>query len=140
MFAVPEHTVLSVSARPQSGIATLLRQATTEAQRWRHQLRWRPDRPVHLSLPVTDAGVRVWLTGWPPGVQATHVYPGQGAFTVLSGSVVEDSSRPLTAGRIRVFGPGYRHLLSNPTEEPAITVHVELSPTRACADVVTDAA
>jgi hypothetical protein len=129
MFAVPEHTVLQVSPQRQSGIATMLRRAAADGQHWQGQLRWHPDRPVRLSLPAVDEGVHAWLTGWPPGVDAAALNPAQGAFTVVSGLVMEQaggSSRVLPPGRMRVFGPGYRHLLGNPFAVRAVTVHVEL--------------
>jgi mannose-6-phosphate isomerase-like protein (cupin superfamily) len=137
MFAIPEHAVLEpVSHHPLSP-ATLVWSVSSDAPRWRELLS-RADvadqlGPVAVPLPWDDPRVSIWLSVLPPS------HPGslrgydaqQGAFAVLAGHVVEQTggrTRALRPGQVRVFGPGYRHLVRNGGAEPAVSVHVQIRP------------
>lgn len=137
MFAIPEHAVLEpVSHHPLSP-ATLIWSVSSDAPRWRELLSranaLRQLATVALPLPWDDPRVAIWLSVLPPrhpGSLRGYDAP-QGAFAVLDGRVVEQSggrTRALRPGQVRVFGPGYRHLVRNGGAEHAVTVHVQIRP------------
>ena len=129
MFAVPEHTVLRRPPHRPLTPTALVRAVTADPPRWRELLSRASSGP--LPLPVDDPRASVWLSVWLPGETGpTERYDGaQGAFAVLSGVITEHaggSDRTLRPGQVRVFGPGYRHSVSNPGAEAAVTVHVQI--------------
>ena len=92
--------------------------------RWYHRLAQEPDHEV-------------WLLTWLPG-QGTdlHDHGGSaGAFTVLSGSLTEDTvatgadgaaritARELGEGAGRRFGTRHIHRITNRSSRPAISIH-----------------
>jgi len=91
--------------------------------RWYHRIAVAPDHEA-------------WLLTWLPG-QGTDLHDhggSSGAFTVLSGSLTEDTvvagaparitARELGEGAGRRFGPRHIHRITNRSSRPAISVHV----------------
>lgn len=146
MFAVPANTVARpegaahLSSSPAGPLAHPVRVAlrfAAERDRWRHLLRYDPDRRF-AALVESDAVQEVWLLSWLPGQRAGLHDHGDatGAFTVINGALTESvarrdgSGRPLEsvhtleAGQSRVFGPGYVHEVVNAGSDPAVSMHV----------------
>ncbi|MEU2350439.1 cysteine dioxygenase family protein [Modestobacter sp. NPDC049651] len=84
------------------------------------------------------AGAQVWLLSWLPG-QGTVLHDhgaSAGAFAVAGGTLTErvvatrtdgtasETRADLAAGRVRYFGDHYVHQVTNPHDEPAVSVHV----------------
>lgn len=131
MFAVPELTVPRPAAHRLLPPAALIRNVAADADSWRHLLRYEPDAPSRVPLPVDHPDIELWLTGWLPGQSMAVAGGAQGAFTVVTGALTEHGergSRVVRAGQTRVLGPGHRHRLVNLGEQPAITVHAAATP------------
>jgi predicted metal-dependent enzyme (double-stranded beta helix superfamily) len=108
------------------------------ASRWTHLLPT-PEAADVLDASLHDelADAQVWLLSWLPE-QGTPLHDhgtSAGAFAVVRGTLAErvvaagrngvrESSDDLTPGRVRHFGPHYVHQVSNPGNEPAVSVHV----------------
>jgi hypothetical protein len=126
VFAVPELTVPRLASHSVLSPATLIRTVAADAGCWHHLLRYEPDAPAHVPLPVDHPDVDLWLTGWLPGQSMTMTRRAPGAYTVVTGTIVEfDASggaRLVRAGQTRVFGPGDAYGLANLGEEPATTI------------------
>jgi predicted metal-dependent enzyme (double-stranded beta helix superfamily) len=92
------------------------------------------DRWYHRLAAADDH--EVWLLTWLPG-QGTEIHDhggSAGGFTVVSGSLTEDTvldgtpprivSRELGEGTGRRFGPHHIHRVTNRSNRPAVSVHV----------------
>lgn len=137
MFAVPDNTVTSPEGNAPRHPVRVAREFAADRARWRHLLRYDPDRRF-AALIAREGAHEVWLLGWLPG-QYTDLHDhgaAGGAFTVVSGELSERVARrdehgqavevlhAVTAGTSRVFGPGYVHQVGNSGADPAISVHV----------------
>ncbi|MFB9236445.1 cysteine dioxygenase family protein [Plantactinospora siamensis] len=105
------------------------RYATAE---WPFPVRFDPAQRWYARLAAAEDH-EAWLLSWLPGQQTDlHDHGGcAGAFTVVSGSLVEETPaggrlRPavLAAGSGRSFGPRHVHRVGNRGAEPAVSVHV----------------
>jgi quercetin dioxygenase-like cupin family protein len=75
--------------------------------------------------------LELWLISWPPGARTDWHDHGtsSGAFTVLTGSLVEHSWDgalrlfDLGPGDARAFAAGHAHDVRNATDEPALSLH-----------------
>jgi predicted metal-dependent enzyme (double-stranded beta helix superfamily) len=135
VFAVPPNTVVPAGvARLAAHPVRIAKDYATNRERWRHLLRYDPDRRWH-GLLARDGDHEVWLLSWLPGQHTElHDHSGAiGAFTVVSGTLTERVVRrdqpvevlhEVTAGQARVFGPDYVHHVRNEGPDPAISVHV----------------
>lgn len=105
--------LLSSLAADRASWAPLVRYDPT--LRWYHRLR-------------TGPGYEVWLLSWLPGQGSGRHDHGAscGVFAVMEGELTEHghTSRTLTAGRQRVFAPGYVHEVVNDGLDPAVSAHV----------------
>ncbi|OZM74067.1 cysteine dioxygenase [Amycolatopsis antarctica] len=143
MFAVPDNTI-AIAERPalQHPVRAALAFAA-DRELWRNLLRYDPDQRF-AALIARDGQQEVWLMSWLPG-QTTFSHDhghATGAFTVVTGDLVERVTRrapggrvltehhELTAGQSRVFGPGYTHEVRNEGPDPAVSVHVYRDGTR----------
>jgi hypothetical protein len=127
MFAVPDLTVPSPGALRRSlPPATLARAVAADHGSWSHLLRYQPDAPSRVRLPLEHPDLELWLCGWLPG-QSAQVAPPEGLVVVVSGVVTEfgddGAGRTLRAGQTRVYGRGRRRRLLNQGEWSAVTVH-----------------
>lgn len=83
---------------------------------------------IHTA-PAVD--IDLWLISWPVGAQTDWHDHGtsSGAFTVLSGSLVEHTFYgglqlvDVRPGGVRAFGAGYAHNVSNSGSVPALSLH-----------------
>jgi len=122
-------------------LAEVTRRLAAAAGLWRPHVRRDAAGPVRTRLLWTPS-VEVWLVEWAPG-QATRAHGHDGAATALSvveGTLVEEcldatiwtTCRRTTFARASTatFGPGHVHVLANPGDGPAASVHAS-SPPRA---------
>ncbi|MEV6927723.1 cysteine dioxygenase family protein [Dactylosporangium sp. NPDC051485] len=110
---------------------SLARNYAAEPDDWPFAPRFDPAKRWYGRLAVADDH-EVWLLTWLPG-QGTdlHDHGGSaGAFTVVSGEVVEQTVRggelaatPYIAGDGRRFGAHHVHRIVNAGARPAVTVH-----------------
>lgn len=83
------------------------------------------------TLLRTDADVQIWLISWPSGTGTGWHDHGtaSGAFTVLRGTLTEDSwrrgvhTRILGRGEAWAFAGGHIHDVHNDLSAPALSVH-----------------
>ncbi|GAB3432188.1 cysteine dioxygenase [Actinophytocola sediminis] len=130
MFAVPENTIVRSSTAPSVHPALIARQYAEDRSRWAHLLRYDPDERYAVLVHRTRTQ-QVWLMSWLPGQHTgPHDHgPATGAFTIVSGELVEHvlrdgSTHRLLAGQSRVFAPGYAHQVRNDGQDPAVSLHV----------------
>ena len=133
MFAVPPNTV-ALGGTPAGAHPVLIaQQFAADRARWANLLRYDPDERF-ASLVERTLDQEIWLMSWLPG-QSTDTHDHgwtSGAFTVVSGALVERTTVPgasaverrLVAGQSRVFGPGYAHRVRNVSADPAVSIHV----------------
>ena len=129
MFAVPDLTVPSPGALRRSlPPATLARAVAADHGSWSHLLRYQPDAPSRVRLPLEHPDLELWLCGWLPG-QSAQVAPPEAIFVVVSGVITElGDDRTLRAGQTRVYGSARRVRLANLGRRPAISVHARPAP------------
>jgi quercetin dioxygenase-like cupin family protein len=130
MFAVPENTIAPSITAPTVHPALIARQYAEDRSRWAHLLRYDPDERYAVLVHHTPEQ-EVWLMSWLPGQSTDPHDHGQatGAFTIVSGDLVEHvlrdgSTHRLRAGQSRVFAPGYAHDVRNEGADPAVSLHV----------------
>lgn len=107
---------------------------------WRDLVRYDPARRWYHRMELRQE-YEVWLLSWKPG-QGTgfHDHGGSaGAFAVALGALQEQTvwgsagdavvtSRTITAGGVRSFGPRFVHHVVNDTSGPAVSVHAYSPP------------
>jgi predicted metal-dependent enzyme (double-stranded beta helix superfamily) len=124
---------MTITARPvHRDLLSLARRYAAQPDEWAFAPRFDPTQRWYARLAVTDDH-EVWLLTWLPG-QATdlHDHGGSaGAFTVVSGQVVEEivgvdgalTKAAYGAGEGHHFGPHHVHRIVNTSGRPAVTVH-----------------
>jgi predicted metal-dependent enzyme (double-stranded beta helix superfamily) len=137
MFAVPENTLIVPENPALRHPVRVALEFAADRDRWRHLLRYDPDQRFS-ALIESDERQEVWLMAWLPG-QHTDLHDhafSSGAFTVVSGTLVETVARrapdgraiterhDLAFGKSRVFGPGYVHEVHNDGPDTAVSIHV----------------
>ncbi|WP_433050201.1 cysteine dioxygenase [Dactylosporangium sp. CS-033363] len=110
---------------------SIVRAHAAEPDEWPFAPRFDPNRRWYGRLAVAGDH-EVWLLTWLPG-QGTdlHDHGGSGgAFTVVSGALVEQTVRggelagtAYGAGEGHRFGPHFVHRMVNASDRPAVTVH-----------------
>jgi predicted metal-dependent enzyme (double-stranded beta helix superfamily) len=117
-----------------SALAEMAVRAAARPWNWQGVVRYDPAKRWYLRLTACD-DFEVWLLSWLPG-QSTGFHdhgPSSGAFTVVLGTLVEQSAaagqcqasgRTLPRGAVRSFGPAYVHDVRNDSAGPAVSVHV----------------
>jgi predicted metal-dependent enzyme (double-stranded beta helix superfamily) len=99
---------------------------------WVRRVRLSPEGRWYERL-HRDDDHEIWLISWLPG-QATglHDHGGsRGAFAVALGDLAERdlaTTRRLSMGQTRAFGPDYVHEVRNTSTAPAVSVHVYSPP------------
>lgn len=124
--------VLAITETRAADLLALARAHAASPDDWPFAPRFDPKRRWYGRLALADDH-EAWLLTWLPG-QATdlHDHGGSaGAFTVVSGEVVEQTVRGgelanagFTAGAGRRFGQHHVHRIVNAGTRPAVTVHV----------------
>jgi hypothetical protein len=126
VFAVPELTVPRPAAHRLLPPAALIRNVAADADSWRHLLRYEPDAPSRVPLPVDHPDIELWLTGWLPGQSVDFGDGAPDVFAVVRGEVTEcapSGVRTVRAGQVRILSGASRLRLANLHSEPAITMH-----------------
>jgi hypothetical protein len=131
------------SAPTVGELARQLRLITAAPERWWGLVRFDPERPVRVSLPL-DGPAEAWLMIIPPAVQAGPVQASSGhggwadeggcgceVVTVVAGEVTEQAigdcgvaTIPLLPGKMRVHGSGQLHQVINRSAGYTVSVHV----------------
>jgi hypothetical protein len=124
-------TVATTAARA-TDLLTIARAHAAAPDEWPFAPRYDPRRRWYGRLAAADDH-EIWLLTWLPG-QATdlHDHGGSGgAFTVVSGAVIEQTVRAgqlddtaYATGEGRRFGAHHVHRIVNAGDRPAVTVHV----------------
>ncbi len=139
-----EQRAPAVSATPTVGeLARQLRLITAGPERWWGLVRFDPERPVRVSIPV-EGPAEVWLMIIPP---LAYGRPAQGGWpvddsadggcgcgcevvTVVAGEVTEQvtgdggvATAPLLPGKMRVHGSGQLHQVINRSAGYTVSVH-----------------
>jgi hypothetical protein len=133
----------AVSAIPTVGeLARQLRLSTAAPERWWGLVRFDPERPVRVSIPV-EGPAEVWLMIIPPpadGGPAQGRWPGDDSadggdcgcevVAVVAGEVTEQvigdggvATAPLLPGKMRVHGSGQLHQVINRSAGYTVSVH-----------------
>ena len=116
-------------------LADVVRRLATTPADWLGRVRLNPEGRWYERIHLDDSH-EVWVISWLPG-QATgfHDHGGSaGAFGVVFGALEEHqagtpqrrhavTAAPVSAGRIRSFGPEYIHDVRNTSEAVAVSVH-----------------
>lgn len=138
MHAVPYLTLPAAGAIRTGGPTSLAMSLAAHPERW-PSLGYRGD-VLACRLLDTSCDHEVWVLSWQPG-QGTELHDhghASGAFAIAAGTLTErvvaarpdrgpvEVTRQLSAGRVRAFGPYYRHEVSNTGTVPAVSVHVYL--------------
>ncbi|GAA0707737.1 cysteine dioxygenase [Dactylosporangium roseum] len=123
---------MTVSTGVAVDLLDIARRSAAAPDDWPFAPRFDPRERWYGRL-ATVGDHEVWLLTWLPG-QGTdlHDHGGSaGAFTVVSGEIVEQTVRGgelvgtgMPAGRGRRFGPHHVHRVVNAGIRPAVTVHV----------------
>lgn len=141
----PEIAQLIDSGRPGPGrphdqpattvgeLARQLRLITAAPERWRGLVRFDPERPVRVSIPV-GGPAEAWLMIIPPlGYDASDC--GCEVVTVVAGEVTEQvigdggvATAPLLPGKVRVHGSGQLHQVINRSAGYTVSVHARARP------------
>ncbi|MBO2450878.1 cysteine dioxygenase family protein [Actinomadura barringtoniae] len=123
---------LSMAAPAVSRLAETAGALAAAPDEWVARVRLSPEGRWYERL-HRDEDHEIWLISWLPG-QATglHDHGGsRGAFAVALGDLEERdlaSTRRLTTGQTRSFGPEYVHEVRNVSNAPAVSVHVYSPP------------
>jgi hypothetical protein len=128
------------SAATIGELARQLRLVTAAPERWWGLVRFDPERPVRVSLPV-DGPAEAWLMIIPPSAPAASKDAGgDGGWpegdcgcevvTVVAGEVTEQAigdggvaTTPLLPGKMRVHGSGQLHQVVNRSAGYTVSVH-----------------
>lgn len=133
-LAFPHLTRTDLPSHPSTvaGYARLVREIAADRSRWEPLVRYDALTRWYARL-ETGPGYEVWLLSWLPGQSSGFHDHGRssGVMTVVQGELVERSlthagegTRPLRAGRQRVFSSGYLHEVVNAALEPAVSIHL----------------
>ena len=141
----------AVSATPTVGeLARQLRLITAAPERWWGLVRFDPERPGRVSIPV-EGPAEVWLMIIPPpadGGPAQGGWPGDDSadsgdggdcgcevVAVVAGEVTEQvigdggvATAPLLPGKMRVHGSGQLHQVINRSAGYTVSVHARARP------------
>ena len=137
-----EQPAPAVSATPTAGeLARQLRLITAAPERWWGLVRFDPERPVRVSIPV-EGPAEVWFMIIPPpadGGPAQGGWPGDDSagggcgcevVAVVAGEVTEQvigdggvATAPLLPGKMRVHGSGQLHQVINRSAGYTVSVH-----------------
>ncbi len=106
-------------------LARQLRLITGTPDRWWHLVRFDPEQPVVVDIPVaeTDGPYRAWLTILPPGAADRGARPSD-VITVVAGELTETGASPLTPGRVRVHGGRQPRPAVNTSDGYTVSVHL----------------
>lgn len=126
------------AATDLAGLTALTRRVASEVRAGLHEVRVDPERRWYRRLHGDDY-LDVWLISWATEQAAElHDHAGSlGALTVVSGRLTEDlwdpaggglRARTLHAGRSVGFDVGHVHEVSNPSPDPALSVHAYSPP------------
>ncbi len=132
------------SAATIGELARQLRLVTAAPERWWGLVRFAPERPVRVSLPM-DGPAEAWLMIIPPSAPAASKDPdrdrdagggwaegdcGCEVVTVVAGEVTEQAigdggvaTTPLVPGKMRVHGSGQLHQVVNRSAGYTVSVH-----------------
>ena len=133
-------TTIAPPALSPRELAEEVRKITDAPREWMARVRLSADGRWYERIHI-DGQYEIWLISWLPG-QATgfHDHGGSsGAFGVVFGTLDEHqagtpqerhpvTAAPVTAGRIRSFGPEYIHDVRNTSEAVAVSVHAYSPP------------
>lgn len=134
MHAVPYLTLPAAGATRTGGPTSLAMSLAAHPERWLPLL----DGTRRCQLLDRRPEHEVWVLWWPPG-RRTDLHDhghASGAFAIAAGTLTErvparrpdrgpvEVTRQLSVGRVRAFGPHYRHQVSNTGTVPAVSVHV----------------
>ena len=138
-----EQPAPAVSAISTVGeLARQLRLITAAPERWWGLVRFAPERPVRVSIPV-EGPAEVWLMiipppadggpaqgGWPLDESADGGDCGCEMVAVVAGEVTEQvigdsgvATAPLLPGKMRVHGSGQLHQVINRSAGYTVSVH-----------------
>jgi hypothetical protein len=138
-----EQPAPAANATPTVGdLARQLRLSTAAPERWWGLVRFDPERPVRVSIPV-EGPAEVWLMIIPPpadGGPAQGGRPGDDSadggdcrcevVAVVAGEVTEQvigdggvATAPLPPGKMRVHGSGQLHQVINRSAGYTVSVH-----------------
>ncbi|MBV9794992.1 MAG: cysteine dioxygenase [Actinobacteria bacterium] len=120
----PAATALTVG-----DLARQLKLITGSPDRWWHLVRFDPERPVTVDIPVAETAgrYRAWLTILPPAAADPGARPSD-VLTVVAGELTEIGTRPLTPGRVRVHGGPQPRQLLNTSDGYTVSVHLRGQP------------
>ena len=132
-------TIIPAALSPRQ-LAEEVRAVAAAPRQWMSRVRLSPDERWYERMHA-DSQHEVWLISWLPG-QGTgfHDHGGSaGAFTVVWGTLEEHQARaggrrpivtaaPVTAGRVRTFGPACLHDVRNTSDAVAVSVHAYSPP------------
>jgi predicted metal-dependent enzyme (double-stranded beta helix superfamily) len=132
-------TIIPTTLSPRE-LAEEVRKLAATPREWMARVRLSAEGRWYDRIHV-DGQYEVWLISWLPG-QATgfHDHGGSaGAFGVVFGALKEHqagtprrrhavTAAPVSAGRIRSFGPEYIHDVRNTSEAVAVSVHAYSPP------------
>jgi predicted metal-dependent enzyme (double-stranded beta helix superfamily) len=132
-------TIIPAALSPRQ-LAAEVRKLAAAPREWMSRVRLSPDERWYERLHA-DEQYEIWLISWLPG-QGTgfHDHGGSaGAFGVVWGTLEEHqagtpgrlhpvTAAPVSAGRVRAFGPEYIHDVRNTSEAVAVSVHAYSPP------------
>ena len=132
-------TIIPAALSPRQ-LAEEVRKLAAAPREWMSRVRLSPDERWYERLHADDR-YEVWLLSWLPE-QGTgfHDHGGSaGAFGVVWGTLEEHqagtvgrphpvTAAPVSAGRVRSFGPEYIHDVRNTSEAVAVSVHAYSPP------------
>ena len=138
-FPDPPAPALAGQPAPTVGeLARQLRLIMAAPERWWGLVRFDPDQPVRVSIPV-DGPAEAWLMILPPPAHddSLHTDPVHGGggcgcevVTVVAGEVTEQvigdggvATAPLRTGRMRVHGSGQLHQVINRSAGYTVSLH-----------------
>ncbi len=124
-------------------LARQLRLITAAPERWWGRVRFDPERPVRVSIPLDgplDGPAEAWLMIIPPAVPGGWADGGGDCgcevVTVVAGEVTEQAigdggvaTTPLPPGKVRVHGSGQLHQVINRSASYTVSVHARAKPT-----------
>ena len=132
--ARPARPAVAATATATVGeLARQLRLITAAPERWWGRVRFDPERPVRVSIPM-DGPAEAWLMIIPPAAPGGWADGGGDCgcevVTVVAGEVTEQAigdagvaTTPLLPGKVRVHGSGQLHQVVNRSAGYTVSVH-----------------